>query len=234
MNSTFGYKTLLFALLFVLIAVIIKKTNNDTRSKRIINQTVITEVQRDQEKIQQHSPIDTSDREKTEKKQPLTIPPVQLPDTQNDKSLQTAIQQADKESSAVKSKYQWEWKGSYCGIKEPLKMIVTNIEQWENIWRMFTSNKIQKILTPEVDFTQKMILVLTMGEQQGSGYWISVDSTQEKGKNLIVFYRENKPEVKNQDAGIIPSQPYHMKVIPRNLTTIKFKQIRKSQPDKTE
>lgn len=127
---------------------------------------------------------------------------------------------------AIKPKYTREWKGSYCGIKKSLKRVVKDFDTWEKLWVQFISNQQYMVTVPEVDFTKKMVVVLTMGEKQNDRYQIAIKSMNMKKNTLIISYTETKPSPSEKSLRTIPSQPYHLKVVRSHPARVIFRKAR--------
>ncbi|MBD3272219.1 MAG: hypothetical protein GF384_06760 [Elusimicrobia bacterium] len=208
MNSLFAYKTLLIAAALVLATLTVKHLTisdiplmtgrNDAMSA---SKTPLKQSQK---------PVPPEKKQE----QPVVTKPM------------TATKPlAPSGASAIQPKYTREWKGSYSGIKKPKQLIIRDTDSWEKMWREFTSNRPIRIITPAVDFSHSMIIVLALGEKPNDQYRVTIHSVAEKQSGSIIYYSVTKPTDNTPETAGFPSQPYHIKVVPALRTPIQFKQI---------
>jgi hypothetical protein len=105
-------------------------------------------------------------------------------------------------------------KGTYCGVPERKAVLVTDEQAWETLWRQHTSRVVNGPGAPAIDFSQKSVLAVYMGEQRTGGYSVAVTSITRENGRLTVTVRQTRP-----GPGAITTmaltQPFHLVRIPK-------------------
>ncbi|MFH1379861.1 MAG: protease complex subunit PrcB family protein [bacterium] len=214
MKSQFAYKSIIIAFIIVIISITIKKMNQDTNYlkpdiKPIVNADRSPTIQT------------INDTDKPIHSQPESTEAASLPS-----EITPTAPQSDRDKyPPINPIYTREWKGSYCGLTKAYQTIIRDAENWENIWTVFTRDRPRRVLIPQIDFSKNSVVVLCMGSQQSSGYSIHIDSVEKTDDSITVYYTETRPNPDNQQSAPLPSQPYHLKVIPYTAAHIQFKKI---------
>ncbi|MBE9041252.1 protease complex subunit PrcB family protein [Oscillatoriales cyanobacterium LEGE 11467] len=102
-------------------------------------------------------------------------------------------------------------RGSYSGISEPFARVISARDSWNAFWRELHGNQIPIPPIPEIDFTQKTIVAVGMGERNSGGYGIEIESAQIEAGTLAIYYRET-----THTCGMVTmafTQPYHLAIV---------------------
>jgi hypothetical protein len=84
-------------------------------------------------------------------------------------------------------------KGPYSGRKEAGCVAVRNREDFEKLWAEYASSWVPRPELPEVDFNEKTVLAVFMGEFPTGGYGIDIEKVTEKEKEVAVFVVKRNP-----------------------------------------
>ncbi|MDY6936376.1 MAG: protease complex subunit PrcB family protein [Cyanobacteriota bacterium] len=111
-------------------------------------------------------------------------------------------------------------RGSYAGIDEPFAQTIGDAASWEIFWNQLQGNLVPIPSVPDVDFTEKEILAVGMGQRNSGGYYIEVESVAIEAGTVEVSFRET-----TNSCGIATmalTQPYHLVVIDRLDFPVRF------------
>ncbi|GAB4258993.1 MAG: hypothetical protein Kow0079_16190 [Vicingaceae bacterium] len=76
--------------------------------------------------------------------------------------------------------------------KETAK-IITNETEFEKVWKIANGNLMNPDPMPEVDFENKILIVVAAGEKNSGGYYIQVESIADVRTHLMVNIEETAP-----------------------------------------
>lgn len=116
--------------------------------------------------------------------------------------------------------------GNNGGFLEKQNIVITSQEKLEEVWNEAYSNYMKKIAVPVVSFERKMVLLVTMGEQNNGGFSIKVASITEHENNIIVIVEETIPDNNCMTTSVI-TYPYEIVEMPTTLKKIVFKNVEK-------
>lgn len=108
-------------------------------------------------------------------------------------------------------KFQTILAGHYSLADTAAVYLISDDEQWQEIWRIANG---RMELPPEplkVDFTRQAVIAAFMGERSSSGYRIEISSITKKGSKLIVA-------IKNYETPgmlTVMTYPFHIVKIPK-------------------
>ena len=80
-----------------------------------------------------------------------------------------------------------------CGHIEKNNYVITNKEDWEELWDKVVSRSFPRPAAPDVDFSKLSVIAVFQGNQSSSGYSISVTRLVKSSKKLKVHVREVSP-----------------------------------------
>jgi hypothetical protein len=80
-----------------------------------------------------------------------------------------------------------------CGHLEKKNYVITNKEDWEQLWDKVVSHSYPRPQAPDVDFSKHSIIAVFQGNEPSSGYSISVNRLVKSSKKLKVYVREVSP-----------------------------------------
>lgn len=84
-------------------------------------------------------------------------------------------------------------KANFSGLMKPARRVVTNQEEWEEIWNKHAASLKPAPPIPAVDFNREVVLVAAFGRKKTGGYNIEITSIRPKGKRLEVIVQERTP-----------------------------------------
>lgn len=208
MDNTFAYKCLLIAILILIISYSLKKL-------MVITPPASPQTISRPAPVPARTPLQEKPIEKTAELPVLPDKQAVLPvETTSKKMEASPLPDKHPPAQGIQSKYTWEWKGTYGGIPDKVFTIIRDQNTWDRLWSRFTLHRPYKILTPKVDFSKNMVVVLIMGEQPDSGYRIGIGSVKKEGDSTVITYYQAQPADAPGQPPVIPSQPYHIKVLP--------------------
>lgn len=105
-------------------------------------------------------------------------------------------------------------RGTYSGVSEQMAILISDAEGWNRHWRTHASMQVPIPATPPVDFSQKSILAIYMGEKQSGGYGLEVLDVQEENGTLTVRIRQIAPDPGDMVTMAL-TQPYQIVQIPK-------------------
>ena len=116
-----------------------------------------------------------------------------------------------KEAGASERFDSLEWSDSYSFRKESAQTIIADSYKWEKNWAMlgFQADP------PKIDFNKYVIAAVFLGVRPTGGYGVRFGKPYQEGGKMIIPYEEVKP-APGQFVTQALTQPYQMKVFPRN------------------
>ena len=76
---------------------------------------------------------------------------------------------------------------------QKVNRVISNQNDFNEVWDKAFSNFTDKEKTPEIDFKNKLILLVTMGQKNSGGYTIKIDQLTETQDNITVTILETSP-----------------------------------------
>ena len=76
--------------------------------------------------------------------------------------------------------------GSYTGVDEPLRALVRSEGEWRDLWARLAVNRIPVPAPPEIDFSERVVVVAAMGTRPTGGHAIRIDRVSYAGDTLWV------------------------------------------------
>jgi hypothetical protein len=83
--------------------------------------------------------------------------------------------------------------GTYSGIRGPLQKVITNKEEWQELWKKHVSVIVPQPPVPDVDFDSFVIAAIFAGEKNTSGYQVKIKEVLPVGNNVNVRYKLVEP-----------------------------------------
>lgn len=112
-------------------------------------------------------------------------------------------------------------KGEYGGYEKRKNYVITDIDDWKRLWNASQS-------TPDVDFTQKMVIAVFQGVKKSGSYGIKVSKLIETENALEVFVKETFPRPGSIVTFALTS-PYHIIETRKIAKTVVFKHARNKE-----
>lgn len=76
--------------------------------------------------------------------------------------------------------------GSYTGLEEPMRALVRSQGEWRDLWARLAANRIPIPAPPEIDFSERVVVVAAMGTRPTGGHAIRIDRVSYAGDTLWV------------------------------------------------
>lgn len=106
-------------------------------------------------------------------------------------------------------------KGAFGGIQDARQEVITDPQTWEELWRTHAVHSTPPPKLPEVDFTQEMVIVATLGRQRTGGYAIEVAGVEVAGGELKIAIRRTSPPPGAMAIQALTA-PFHFVAVPRS------------------
>jgi len=117
---------------------------------------------------------------------------------------------------------QHEWKGNNdTSIKHPGQIVVVNDHQWTRFWSEHHPDEV----SPDVDFSQNMVVGVFQGRRPADAFRIDIVGVRTEAGALVVDYIEHAPPPGTFQVGV-EVYPYDIKVIPKSALHVKFNPMR--------
>lgn len=113
--------------------------------------------------------------------------------------------------------------GPISGVKEAQIRVVKEEEGLKEIYNYLNENRSPKLLAPNIDFNEEIIVALFMGEKNYGGFKISVEKIEEEAKKVIVYVKETAPSGKY--ATMVITQPYCIFKMKQTSKEIVFEKV---------
>ena len=79
---------------------------------------------------------------------------------------------------------------SVSGIRDARRLVITDAAAWQALWEEFRGNVIPLPSAPEIDFSQRMAIVATLGTRPDGGYSVAIPDVARDGDVLYVVVEE--------------------------------------------
>jgi hypothetical protein len=115
-------------------------------------------------------------------------------------------------------------KGGFSGIQQQLEVVVTNKNQWEELWGKHTAQKLPKPPAPEIDFDKQSIVFISLGRKNTGGYSVEITDIQRSGKKAEVLFSSKEPKPGGFTIQALTA-PFHIVTTPRIEGEVKFRKV---------
>jgi predicted small lipoprotein YifL len=79
------------------------------------------------------------------------------------------------------------------GFADRERMAITDQETWEQVWSEFHRSVEPAPAVPEIDFSERMVLLATMGTRSSGGYGISIEGVFTVDGQILIEVLESSP-----------------------------------------
>jgi hypothetical protein len=107
--------------------------------------------------------------------------------------------------------------GQHSEIDEPREVVVRTAKEWTALWKEHGAQK----PAPKIDFARSMVVGVFLGSRPTGGYAVDITRIERDGKNLVVIYRERRPDPQAMVAQIITT-PFHLVQVNRHDGQVRF------------
>ena len=107
-------------------------------------------------------------------------------------------------------------KGDFSEYRDIKNYVIKNNFEWENL-----REKAGILVTPNINFDEKKVIAVSMGERRTGGYSIEITRITEKEDYIEVFIRERSPSPENFVTMVI-THPYHIVKVERIDKEVRF------------
>jgi hypothetical protein len=121
---------------------------------------------------------------------------------------------------AVPMKLTTVQRGDLSGIEERREAVVKVASEWAGLWKQHQPG--QK--PPPIDFTRAMAVGIFLGSRPTGGHAIEITAVQREGADLVVLYRESRPDPREMVTQMITS-PFHLVRLDRHEGPVKFRRV---------
>jgi hypothetical protein len=84
-------------------------------------------------------------------------------------------------------------RGTQSGVQGSGTVVIRDAALWEAIWKRHASVRVEGAPRPEVDFERQMVVLVSCGLQDSTGYALEVVSVEEREGKLIIEARASEP-----------------------------------------
>jgi PrcB C-terminal len=99
--------------------------------------------------------------------------------------------------------------GASSSLTERGVRVVRDRRSWARVWRRLKSGELPRQTPPSVDFSRRMLIVVTQGRQPSGGYSVRIRAIADNGTRLVVDAREYEP-ARHCITPQVVTAPYHV------------------------
>lgn len=125
-------------------------------------------------------------------------------------------------STASEIKIRQQWKGLYCGYREPTRLVIKTEDQWREVWEKLRFLRLPRPELPKIDFEKEMVVAVFMGECTSGGYSIEIINIIRTEEEIVVVVEEKEPLPESLRTMAL-TQPYHVVVVKRSPLPVRFR-----------
>ena len=107
--------------------------------------------------------------------------------------------------------------GDHSGIESRREATVHTAAEWTALWKQLGTSRQQ----PAVDFARSTVLAIFLGSRPTAGYTVKIDTIERQGAELVVTYRELRPDPTNMVAQMLTA-PYLFVTVERFDGRVRF------------
>lgn len=112
-------------------------------------------------------------------------------------------------------------KGGFSGIMEPSEKVIKDQEEWNKLWAAHTAGRRTDENRPSIDFTNEMVIAVTMGRQRSGGYSVEIVKAEPSGEKLKIYVARNTPRPGSMSIQALTA-PFHMVAVPKSSLQPEF------------
>lgn len=118
-------------------------------------------------------------------------------------------------------------RGNYSGIDRAFERVINDNLPWRSFWRQLNANTDPMPDPPEVDFTDKTLIAVGLGDRPSGAYSVEIDTIRLVNGTVVVHYTERR------SCGIATAaitQPYHLVLVDRTTAPVEFRRSVEAPP----
>jgi len=108
-------------------------------------------------------------------------------------------------------------RGGQSGIETAREVVARTEAEWTALWKEHAPGRKR----PPIDFTSSMVVGVFLGSRPTGGFDVEVTRIERQGTDLVVSYRERKPDPSDIVTQII-TMPYHLVTTERSAAPVRF------------
>jgi hypothetical protein len=107
--------------------------------------------------------------------------------------------------------------GDQSGVETRREVAVRTAAEWTALWKQHAADRPR----PGVDVTRSTVLGIFLGSRPSAGFSVAIDSVDRQGAELVVTYRERRPNPADMVAQMLTA-PYVLVTIERFDGKVRF------------
>ena len=108
-------------------------------------------------------------------------------------------------------------RGGQSNIETAREVVVRTAAEWTALWKQHAPGR----KPPAVDFKRAMVVGVFLGSRPTGGYTVDIAAIEPKGSELVVTYREGRPDPNDMVTQVLTS-PYHLVTTARFAGPVRF------------
>jgi PrcB C-terminal len=108
-------------------------------------------------------------------------------------------------------------RGHHSGIEERREAVVRTESEWKALWKAHAAEQ----PAPAVDLAKSIVAGVFLGTRSTGGYAVEVTAVERQGADVIVRYRETKPDPNMMVTQVLTS-PFHIVSFEKTTGEVKF------------
>lgn len=109
-------------------------------------------------------------------------------------------------------------RGQHSGIEEAREAVVRSASEWKAVWKEHAPGQ----PAPAVDLNRSTVAGVFLGSRPTGGYAVEITAVERDGDDVIVVYRETKPDPNAMVTQVL-SSPYHLVRFERVSGQVRFR-----------
>ena len=100
--------------------------------------------------------------------------------------------------------------------------VISRESRWAEVWEQITATQSPKPARPAVNFEERILVVVALGETAATCHFVKVDNVQRVDGELRIAVVDAAPQVPGCACPIGSVQPVHVIAVPRLATSASF------------
>ena len=116
-------------------------------------------------------------------------------------------------------------RGVFSGIGEARQEIIKDQRAWQQFWARHSVQVKSAGKLPEIDFTNDMVIAVTMGRQRTGGFTIEIDNVEVVDQKLKVSIKRTAPQPGAMSIQVLTA-PFHFVAVPKSDLKPEFVEVK--------